>query len=477
MWLRSLLCGSAALVAVYGAVGSPAAPGGPVFALEMIVLGGIVGDRIAGGLRQHLKLPALLWMLVIGLLLGNVPGVRKFCGDAVDKGSSASLRTAALALIMARAGLGLDAEALYRLRYTAVALAAVPCITEATVAGVLAHLFFPSFPPSWCATLGFVVAAVSPAVVVPSLLALGDQGYGVESGIPTLVVAAAALDDVFSLAGFGVSLGFAVRTGGGVILPAQLWADIIRAPVEIIAGFLVALIGRAIMRLRPLEDSDDSSDALALGALCLASTFGLKSLDFSGASALATLALAFLVGRDLGPAKAKRVGGRFNILWTSLGQPTLFALLGVAVDLSTLTAKTAGLAIALLLIAGVVRFGAALFSVRQRPFKERAFVALSWMPKATVQALVGAVPLDEARGDDDQRRGRIVLAVAVVAVLLTAPTGAIAIAYSGPRLLDQKKNDDDDDDTGVRLPSVKEKGDDDDVVASVGPPGEDDVPL
>ena len=478
VWFE-VACVVALFLAMYCAVGAAAAPGGPVFALEAIFLGGIAGGRVAEFFLKVATIPSLLWMLIIGLLLGNVPGLRVYCGDAVDKGSSSALRTAALSLIMARAGLGLDGEALYRLRYSALALALLPCLMEASLAGLLAFAFFQNFPPAWCATLGFVVAAVSPAVVVPSLLKLADEGYGLASGIPTLVVAAAALDDVFSLAGFGVSLGFAVekqKNSDGVLLPNQLWADILRAPLEIFAGFAVAFFGAALLKKRRRtvtslfffssrrregkkasrrttiddddedeatiddeSDDDDFGDFVGLGALCLASTFGLKRLGLSGASALATLTLAFLGGRDFGKAKAKRIGSRFTSLWNDIGQPTLFALLGVAVDLSTLSAKTAGLAVGLLLIAGVARFGSATVAVRGRPLAERTFVALAWMPKATVQALVGAVPLDEATSQEDQRRGHIVLAVAVVAVLITAPLGAFAIAYSGPRLLKKQQ--------------------------------------
>lgn len=432
-----LFCVVIGSLALYLAIGPAAAPRGPVFALECVVVGGIAGGRLVEFVKGKtgLPLPPLLGMLVAGALLRNVPGLRGAIGEKVDKRASASLRTLALAIILARAGLGLDTRALVRLRWAALRLAALPCLVEATVAGVLGFVFFRDMPVAWCATLGFVVAAVSPAVVVPSLLALEAQGYGKSAGIPTLVVAAAALDDVFSLAGFGVSLGFAARDSsqGGALLPTgrRVWVDAIRAPLEIVLGVAAGVVGARLLRFF------DNISALALS--CVALTFGLKHLGFSGASALATLTLATLTARDWGPAKSKAGGAKLNLAWTHAAQPALFSLLGVAVDLTALTPSLAGLAVSLICMSGVVRMATthAAVAASLKRSNERLFVALAWLPKATVQAAVGAVPLDAATSDTNTRRARIVLAVAVIAIVFTAPLGAVAIAASGPRLLDK----------------------------------------
>mmetsp|Transcript_4912 Transcript_4912/g.7373 ORF Transcript_4912/g.7373 Transcript_4912/m.7373 type:complete len:496 (+) Transcript_4912:12-1499(+) len=442
------VCGGLTL---FCALGESAAPGGPVFALELTIWLGVVGGRIAEWIKERtsLPIPSLLGMLIAGLLAGSLPGLRKICGQAIDTGSSSAARTAALALILARAGLGLDADALAKYRFSAIILAVCPCLVEATVVGILSYFFFQDFTPSWCATLGFVVAAVSPAVVVPSLLGLEQRGYGRGSGVPTLVVAAAALDDVLSLSGFGVSLGFAVSVSSGPLLPATLWADAIRAPLEIVSGLLIAFIGATIFKAllglnnttqdKLLVIPDPVASTAVISALCLVSTFGLKRLGLSGASALSTLALSFLAGRAMGKSCANDVGSRLSIVWSRLGQPALFALLGAAVNTDGI--RAAGPALGLLAISLVFRFFTTLMVTCQRPWNERIFIALAWLPKATVQAAIGAVPLDAAESNSDQRRGQIVLAVSVVAVLVTAPLGALAIAYTGPKLLHKEQDD------------------------------------
>ncbi|KAJ8607410.1 hypothetical protein CTAYLR_009950 [Chrysophaeum taylorii] len=442
MWWVVALLGC---VVAYLAIGSAAAPGGPVFAVECVILAGIAGGQIVDWVNRKsgARLPPLLGMLIAGCCLRNAAGVR------VDKRTSSSLRTAALSLILCRAGLGLDTEALRRLRWAAFRLAALPCLVEATVAAILGFLLF-SLPAPWCATLGFVVAAVSPAVVVPSLVDLDRQGYGTKTGIPTLVVAAAALDDVFSLAGFGVSLGFALDTSDR--LPA--WS---RAPLEL---FLGATVGSgAALALRYASTEDIQKRAAALGVAALAATFGLKHLGFSGASALATLALATIAARDWGRQSSDLVGARFSRAWTLVAQPALFSLLGVAVDLGDLPPRTAALAVLLVVVGAAFRLGATAAAVAPSLPRtaDRLFVALAWLPKATVQAAVGAVPLDAATTDTQENRARIILAVSVIAIILTAPLGAVAISVSGPKLLQKEEpavvlpNDDDDDNNVLTL--------------------------
>ena len=434
---------AATATAVWLAVGESAAPGGPVFALECVFVCGVAGGRAIEALKASsgVPLPPLLGMLVAGLLLRNVPGPRAAIGEAVDGGSSASIRTAALALIMARAGLGLDLQALKRLKWAAARLASAPCLAEAgfvMVASSRSWVF--GLPGAWAALLGFVVAAVSPAVVVPSLLDLQKRGYGTTTGIPTLVVASAALDDVLALAGFGVSLSFAVKGAAkGGVLPEALWADALRAPLELALGVAVALAGAGALRVaerRELLRPDPTDRAAALVVVSLLATFSLKRAGFSGASALATLALAARAAAAWGGG-AGAVGAVLGTLWNALAQPLLFALLGVAVDLGAVQGRTAGLAVALIAASGAVRVCATSLAVAgfglSKP--ERLFVALAWLPKATVQAAVGAVALDAAESDGAEDRARVVLTVAVLAIVLTAPLGAVLIAVFGPRLL------------------------------------------
>jgi hypothetical protein len=290
--------------------------------------------------------------------------------------------------------------------------------------------------------LGFTVAAVSPAVVVPSLLGLQERGYGIRTGIPTLVVAAAALDDVFSIAGFGVCLGFALPAaaeggllGGAVTGPL---ADALRVPVELGLGLLGGWAGgTALARLHPFPADAISAvahDAAARLRLLLlfsmAVAFGLKALGLSGASALATLTLAARVAQQwgahqgkegstkeadrladggvsvgAGPATVAALSTGLSQLWTHLAQPLLFGLLGAAVDLTSLSGAVVGTGLAMLAVSVSVRMGVTALAVSGRGLRceDLLFCAMAWLPKATVQAAVGAVALDYARTEREVR--------------------------------------------------------------------------
>lgn len=405
-----------------------------MFALGCVVVCAILGGWTVDAMRttSGLPLPSLLGMLVAGSLLRNLPGLRSSIGENIDVGASSALRTMALGLILARAGLGLDLVVLARLKWAALRLAAIPCLVEATAAGFISYfLFYDDAPVAWCAALGFAVAAVSPAVVVPSLLSLEERGYGTKTGIPTLVVASAALDDVFSLAAFGVSVGAALRSESSGVLPNASWTDGARAPLELALGVGLGFVGSKLAVILSGKTAFDRAVSLIL--CCMLAAFGLKGLGFSGASALATLTLAALVAPQWDDRKA--VASYLNLAWTTLAQPCLFGLVGAAVDLTALGPK-APKAILLILACAFVRFGATAIAVTGLSrLEDRLFVAIAWLPKATVQAAIGALPLDLAETDTQTKRAQVILLVAVLAILITAPTGAVAIALAGPRLL------------------------------------------
>ncbi|CAK9053968.1 Sodium/hydrogen exchanger 9B1 (Na(+)/H(+) exchanger-like domain-containing protein 1) (NHE domain-containing protein 1) (Sodium/hydrogen exchanger-like domain-containing protein 1) (Solute carrier family 9 subfamily B member 1) (Testis specific sodium-hydrogen exchanger) (MtsNHE) [Durusdinium trenchii] len=366
-------------------------------------------------------------------------------------------RLGALTLILTRAGLAMDLDALRRLRFVVLRLAALPCLSEAATAGLLASWLL-DFPIWWAAMLGFVVAAISPAVVVPSLLQLQEQGYGVTAGIPTMVVAAAPLDDVLSIAGFGICLGsnFAETS----------WLSYARAPLELVLGLGTGLIGSALLVVLTPSSDEEAFELrllLLLGA-GLATAFGLREVGFSGASALAVLVLGAGCARGWGAA-AKPVSSSIADLWTRLAQPLLFSLVGASVVVEALDAETVAAGLLIIFLGGLVRFGAVFvaLSFRRMKYQEKFFTALAWTPKATVQAAIGALALDEATTLTEQRFGRQLLAVAVLCILVTAPPGAALIAVLGPRLLEKAKD-----------PDLEDAGPDkaDDAVPAETMPGE-----
>ncbi|XP_066303500.1 uncharacterized protein [Branchiostoma lanceolatum] len=182
-----------------------ALPGGNLFALTVLLVLCVIGGRLI----QRIKLPPLLGMLIVGILLRNVPGI--MVGSWIDPVWASSIRLVALTVILIRAGLGLDPVQLRRLSWTVLLLAFLPCVVEASTLAVVIH-FLLDFPWLWGFMLGFVLAAVSPAVVVPSMLWLQEVGLGVDQGIPTLVIASGSVDDVIAITGFAVCLGITFTT-------------------------------------------------------------------------------------------------------------------------------------------------------------------------------------------------------------------------------------------------------------------------
>ncbi|CAL1155282.1 unnamed protein product, partial [Cladocopium goreaui] len=435
-----LLLATLAFLLLYVITGPEGSPGGSHFALLVLYLAALWVGKLTAPFK---KLPPLLPMLLVGFLLRNVPELGTMIGKQVDPEWSSALRLSALTLILTRAGLAMDLNALLRLRFVVLRLAMLPCLCEATAAALLATWLL-DFPPLWAAMLGFVVAAISPAVVVPSLLALQDQGFGVEAGIPTMVVAAAPLDDVLSIAGFGICLGISFAESS--------WLNYARAPLELLLGLGTGMIGAALLAvLTPSSNEEEGAKDLRLllllsAALCTA--FGLREVGFSGAAALAVLVLGAGCARGWGPA-AKPVSASIADLWTRLAQPLLFSLVGASVVVTDLETETLAGGLLIIFIAGLVRFCAVMLALSGRGMKqqEKFFTAIAWTPKATVQAALGGLALDEAREDNEELLGRRLLAVAVLCILVTAPPGATLIALMGPRLL-QKVDKPEVEDTG-----------------------------
>uniref|UniRef100_A0A3Q3VZY9 Cation/H+ exchanger transmembrane domain-containing protein n=1 Tax=Mola mola TaxID=94237 RepID=A0A3Q3VZY9_MOLML len=350
---------------------------------------------------------------------------------------SASLRNIALAVILARAGLGLDPKALRKVKSVCIRVGAGPCIIEACTMALVSH-FLMDLPWVWGFILGFVLGAVTPAVIVPSMLLLQKDGYGVEQGIPTLLMAAGSFDDILAITGFTTCLGMAFATG-------SIWYNLIRGVLEVGGGMVAGILLGFIIQYFPSVDQKHivmKRSFLVLG-LSVFAVFGSVLAGFPGSGGLCTLVLAFLAGFGWGTEKA-RVEEVVGWAW-DVFEPLLFGLIGAEIRISELEGRTVGLGIASLLIALLVRVLFTYVCVLCAGFnvKEKVFIALAWLPKATVQAAIGSTALDMARSKEDQLRqqyGMKVLTVAVLAILLTAPVGALVIGLAGPHLLQKPKN-------------------------------------
>ncbi|XP_051801515.1 LOW QUALITY PROTEIN: sodium/hydrogen exchanger 9B2 [Acanthochromis polyacanthus] len=413
-------------------------PGGNLFGITILFICALIGGKLVALIRlpKLPPFPPLLGMLLMGFLLRNIPVVTD--GVYIEYKWSASLRNIALAVILARAGLGLDPTALRKLKSVCLRVAMGPCLIEACTIALISH-FLMDLPWGMGLHSGFVLGAVSPAVVVPSMLLLQKDGYGVEQGIPTLLMAAGSFDDILAITGFTTCLGMAFATG-------STWYNLLRGGLEVLGGMVVGILLGFLIQYFPSVDQKYivmKRSFLVLG-LSVFAVLGSGVAGFPGSGGLCTLVLAFLAGYGWGTDKV-RVEEVVGWAW-EVFEPLLFGLIGAEIRVSELEGNTVGLGIASLLIALLVRVLFTFVCALCAGFnmKEKVFIALAWMPKATVQAAIGSTALDMARGKEGQpelqRYGMDVLTVAVLSILLTAPVGAVIIGLSGPYLLQKPKN-------------------------------------
>lgn len=439
----------ASCIGMFGEVAKP--PSGTLFILIIMV----VFALMFGWVFSLMHLPPLLGMLITGIVIKNIPGVE---ADEYWTKSSSILRGIALVVILMRAGLGLDPVALKRLSGMVFRLAFTPCLVETATVAIASHLLL-DFPWLWGLMLGFVLAAVSPAVVVPCLLSLQERGFGVAKGIPTLVIAAASVDDVLAISGFTILLGITFKPNQDML------SIIFQGPKEALIGLVFGTVWAAVAVFLPGQDDPKISRfrfaILFLGGLL--AYFGSKSVELAGAGALAVLVMAFVAGigwRKLGWTDDDNnpVSQILADLWIVF-QPILFGLIGTEIQVNKLDANTVGLGVLVLVIGLVLRIVASYLAVLggNLTLRERIFVSLAWLPKATVQAALGPVALDTLYSSFEptdpnfniyKELGLKVLTIAVLVILITAPIGAVAITVAGPRLLSQDKKKDDDVETG-----------------------------
>lgn len=385
--------------------------------LALIFLFGL----IFGALFQKLRLPPLLGMLIVGIVLG--PYALNWLDDSLLS-ISADLRQIALIIILTRAGLNLNISDLKKVGRPAILMCFLPACFEIlgmlVLAPPLLHISYLD-----AAIMGAVVGAVSPAVIVPKMLRLMEEGYGTEKSIPQLILAGASVDDVFVIVLFSSFTGLAK----GESLSPWRFAEI---PISILLGVLLgAALGLALAFFFQKVHVRDSVKVLLL----LSFSFLLVALEdalegfvpISGLIAVMSLGIALQRKRDI---VARRLSLKFSKLWVA-AELLLFVLVGATVDLHY--AYAAGLP-AVILIFGVLLFRMAgvwvcLFKTKLL-FKERLFCVLAYMPKATVQAAIGSVPLSMGLSC-----GNIVLTVAVLAILITAPLGAFLIDLTYKKLL------------------------------------------
>lgn len=378
-----------------------------------------------GWICRKIKLPGLLGMLITGIVLG--PYVLNML-DIKLLGISADLRKIALIIILTRAGLGLDLTSLKKIGRPAVLMCFVPATFE--LAGML--LLAPRLMGMSlleAAVMGAVLAAVSPAVVVPRMVKLMEEGYGVKEGIPQLILAGASVDDVYVIVLFSTFSGMMQGEGASVI-------RFINIPVSIILGMIIGLtIGVLLAFYFQKVHIRDTAKVLIILGISFLLAAGEDSLTtpvtFSALIAIMFIGVGLQGKRE---AVAKRLAVKYGKLWVA-AEVFLFVLVGATVNIGYL--GRVGVR-ALLMIAGALLFRMAgvwvcLLGTGLKT-GEKAFTMLAYTPKATVQAAIGGIPLALGFACGDT-----VLTVAVLAIVLTAPLGAFAIDLSYRKLLTKSK--------------------------------------
>ncbi|XP_018326683.1 sodium/hydrogen exchanger 9B2 isoform X2 [Agrilus planipennis] len=417
---------------VYSVIGDTAAPGGQLF--QLIFLS--IAAHFGGWLMTLTTLPALIGMLAVGLLFGNV-GLVEFDDSFAEV--TKVLREIALVIILTRAGLDLDPQALKKLKFTVLKLGVGPWLIEAAVITVMSR-FLLQLPWDWSMLLGSIVAAVSPAVVVPCLFRLRRKGYGVAKGIPTLIIAVAGIDDALSVAGFGIirSIMFSNDT---------LLMQILQGPICVIGGIGFGILWGAISSVAP-ERYDPFVVPLRIIMLLsggLIAVMGSEVIGYSGAGPLGCVAAAFVSlcfwTKQGWEVEDNPAAIAFEIFWM-IFEPILFGVTGAQVKFSELSPDVVSIGLGCLVGGIVLRIcGTALLGIGCRlNLKEKFFVGIAWMSKATVQAALGPIPLSlVGTNADTTEYANKVLMVCVLSIILTAPTGATLITIFGPRLLTKTK--------------------------------------
>ena len=377
-----------------------------------------------GWICRKMKLPALLGMLITGIILG--PYGLNLLDDSI-LGISAELRKIALIIILTRAGLGLDLSGLKKIGRPAVLMCFVPASFELLGMILLAPKLM-GLSVLESAVMGAVLAAVSPAVVVPRMVKLMDEGYGVKEGIPQLILAGASVDDVYVIVLFSTFVGMMQGEGASIL-------KFVNIPVSIFFGIAIGLFLGVLLAyfFKKVHIRDTSKVLIILSISFLLVVIEDKlttAITFSSLIAVMFIGIGLQKKRE---AVAKRLSVKYGKLWVAT-EVFLFVLVGATVNIEYL-GKIGAKAFVVIIGALIFRmfgvFVCLLGTSLQR--KERLFAMMAYTPKATVQAAIGGIPLALGLACGDT-----VLTVAVLAIVFTAPLGAFAIDWSYKKLLNKQ---------------------------------------
>ena len=395
-----------------------------LLSLALIFLCGM----LLGKIFSLLKLPSLLGLIITGIILGP------YCLNLLDSSIlsiSADLRELALIIILTRAGLNLDIEDLKKVGRPAILMCFVPASFEIIGMVLIAPRLF-NITLFEAALMGSVVAAVSPAVLVPKMLKLIDERYGTNKSIPQLLMAGASVDDIFVIVLFA---SFTSLVKGGSVSAL----DFLKIPTSIIFGLLIgviiALILTKFFTRFHIRDSAKVVIILSISFILVAMENSISKV-FNGIIGFSGLFAVMSVGAFLKAKKqelSKRLSLKYSKLWVA-AEIMLFVLVGATVNIKY-ALNTGFTGILLIFAVLIFRMLGVLISLIKTNLnkKERIFSMIAYCPKATVQAAIGSIPLSLGFAS-----GEIILTIAVLAILITAPLGSFAIELFYKRLLEHE---------------------------------------
>lgn len=396
--------------------------------LALIFLAGLA----FAALCQAIKIPRIIGMLLTGVLLG--PYVLNLFDESILN-VSGDLRQMALVIILIKAGLSLNLDDLKRVGRPALLMSFLPALFE-IAAFIIFAPFILGITRIEAAIMGAVLGAVSPAVVIPRMVDLMERGYGTDKSIPQMIVAGSSLDDVFVIVLFSAFTGIAQGSGINIM-------DFVGIPVSIVLGILLGCVAGFLLSW--FFETNFAHGHLIRGSMKVVIVLGMAFLMLaiedwlngivSISGLLAVMSMALVIATRSVPEVTTRLQDKYGKLWIA-AEVILFVLVGAAVDIRYILDSGVGAVLMILIGLAFRSLGVYLCLIGTNlNFKERLYCIIAYLPKATVQAAIGSVPLSLGLPC-----GKIVLSVAVLSILITAPLGAIGMDLSYKRLLTEKKD-------------------------------------
>lgn len=409
--------------------------------LAILWLSSIVGAFSA----KICGLPSLMGMIGSGILVTNTSN-----NITIPETWNEIVRASGLAIVLVRSGLELDISSVQKSGFMTMRLTFLPGLFEALTCGFLSAILF-QMPLLLGLSLGCLLAAVSPAVVVVGMLELQSLGYGVAKGIPSLVIAAASFDDIAAIAGFSFMIEFAIKAKSKGMLQM-----ILHGPLSILLGISSGCLGGILVSLTKIWNVEWKRSAMIIVSVLII-MFTLKAYSFSGSGAIGALTVgvvaSFCWKSGIPERFAKESNQSFvnvtehhiSILWDLMFEPLLFVVIGSVMKFDLIPDGTLIKSLIVVMAGIFVRMATAFLCTcgAELNFNERLFISLAWIPKATVQAALCSFPLvlinqemsSNEMFSDYVTWGNQILSTAIISIVVTAPLGLIVIQYFGPKCL------------------------------------------